>query len=491
MTPWKRFFLNVLACAGLTVALGGCSCDDENQTPAADSGERDTGTDANPDLGNNGAPDAADDADDAGNNGQMTDYERLGGREGVIRLVADFAGRLLEDPKINGYFLNGATDIDRVVECLVLQVTVVTGGPGEYPDGEGRCRSMADAHRGLGISQQDYDDLLGHLVAAGKDQDVPDDLLDTLGALFTADEFVADIVEDASSDGSIYQRAGRKPALDALIDSFLGRVVLDAKINGYFLNDSLDNARLATCLKRQACQISGGPCKYGDERIDPDQPAPEALTTVCRSMLEAHAGLGISQQDYDDLLGHLVEAATTMGLEGDDLATLAALLTDTDFVGEIVEDTSSDGTAYQRIGRKPALDLVVSDFLNRVLANPQINGFFSDADANRLGTCLVRQLCAETGGPCRYGEGVERDLMIDGTVVACRDMLATHTGVTNPPVGDDAVGITIDDFAALVADLVEALMAAEVPEDLITLVVTALEPLCEDIVADPLTCSND
>jgi truncated hemoglobin YjbI len=491
MRWWPRLFLHALACCALAVTLSSCSCDDESSNSPQDLGvEADSGNDAGQDLGNNGEPDLGDDVD-AGNNGEMTSYERLGGREGVIRFVADFAGRLLEDPKINAYFLNGATDIDRVVECLVLQVTVATGGPGAYPDGEGRCRPMAQAHAGLGISQQDYDDVLGHLVAAGKDQDVPDDILEQLSALYTETAFVADIIEDPTSDASVYQRVGRKPAIDAVVDGFLGRVVLDSKINGYFLNDSLDDARLAICLKRQFCGLAGGPCVYGDERIDPDQPAAEEFDTACRSMLDTHAGLGISQQDYDDLLAHLVEAAAARDISPDDLAPLAAALTAPEFVSDVVEDPSNDGSIYQEIGRKPGLDAVVSDFLERVLADPQINGFFSEADSARLGTCLVRQLCEATGGPCRYGEGVENDLKINDTIVPCRAMATSHTGVTNPPGVDDAAGITLDDFAALIRSLAEALMAAEVPEEHIVAIMSALEPLCSEIVADPGTCDAD
>lgn len=493
MTTCRNLAIQCLACLCLTVALSGCSCEDSEATPAANNGVvPDTGNNGEPDSGNNGEPDTGNNGEpDAGNNGQMTHYERLGGQQGVISFVANFASRLLEDPKINAYFLNGATDIDRVVECLVLQVTVATGGPGEYPDAEGRCRSMAESHAGLGISQQDYDDLLGHFVEAAKDAEVPDDILDDLSAIFTDESFVADIVEDADNTGTLYQRVGRKPQVDLIVEDFLGRVLLDPKINAYFLNDSLDSERLAYCLERQVCQLAGGPCVYGDERVDPDQPAAAPYDTVCRNMVDAHAGLGISAQDYDDLLGHLAAAALEGGVAEEDLGAIAAVLTDEAFAGDIIEDPNNDGSAYQVLGRKPGIDAVMADFYERVLANPQINGFFSEASENRVVTCLIRQVCEVSGGPCKYGEGVERDLMIDGEVVPCRSMVDAHADATNPPATDDAPGITVEDFAALVANLVEALMDAVVPQDLIETLVATLDPLCAEIVADPETCNAD
>ena len=350
---------------------------------------------------------------------------------------------------------------------------------------------MADAHAGLGISQQDFDDLLGHLVDAGKDKDVPTDILEELSALFTDPSFMATIVEDPEDGATIYQRVGRKPAVDAVVADFLARVVDDPKINGYFLNDSLDTARLTVCLERLVCEVVGGPCRYGDERIDPNEPGADAFTVPCRDMLSSHAGLGISQRDYDDLLGHLAAAAAAANVPEADLATLAGVLTAPEFTADIVEDGTNDATVYQRAGRKPALRAIVDDFLERVLANVQINGFFAETDGARLGACLVRQLCAAAGGPCRYGEGVEEALVVDGDVVPCRTMARAHGGATNPPGAEDAPGITIDDFAALVADLLDALMAGNVSEADTAVILQALEPLCADIVANPDTCSAD
>jgi truncated hemoglobin YjbI len=484
----NRTWLGVVFLA-LAVATAGMSSGCSDDTGSRGSGDQtDAGEDVAPEP-DTPTPDATNNGQaDVDNNGEMTTYERLGGEEAVIALVVEFGTRILSDPKINAFFSNSTTDIDNVIACLVLQITVVTGGPGQYPDAEGNCRDMRSSHEGLGISQQDYDDLLANFVDAGKAKNVPDDILQELSAIFLDPAFTADIIEDADNSATIYQRVGRKPAIDAIMGDFVQRVLADPKINGYFLNSSVDAARLEVCLERQVCQIAGGPCRYGQERIDPTEPLAEAFVIPCREMAAAHTGLGISQQDYDDLLGHLVDAAVQGGLPAEDLSTLASLLTDPAFMETIVEDPTNTASLYQRLGRKPGIEEVIQDFVGRVVANPQINGFFSDADADRLTTCLVRQVCAVGGGPCKYGEGVESELEINGQIVPCRAMVDSHAGITNPPGADDGAGITIDDFGALLADLVDALMAAQVTQSDIQIAGAALTALCADIVADPATC---
>src|SRR5262245_23161798 len=78
-------------------------------------------------------------------------YQRLGKASGVEAVVTDFLTRVKADPQINGYFLNSTLDEDHLKDCLVKQIGSATGGPEKYA-----CRSMKEAHAGLGISKQDF-----------------------------------------------------------------------------------------------------------------------------------------------------------------------------------------------------------------------------------------------------------------------------------------------------------------------------------------------
>ena len=97
-------------------------------------------------------------------------------------------------------------------------------------------------------------------------------------------------------------------------------------------------------------------------------------------------------------------------------------------------------TLYDRLGQKPAIEVVTDKFLANVVADGRINASFAHLDADgvaHLRTMLVDQICAATGGPCEY-KG--------------KSMKEAHTGM----------GITEDQFNALVEDLVHALDEAGV-----------------------------
>ncbi len=262
-----------------------------------------------------------------------------------------------------------------------------------------------------------------------------------------------------------------------MIADFVARVVADPKINGFFLNSSLKADRLGTCLVRQVCGATGGPCKYGEEV------APELFdNTPCKAMLATHEGMGISQNDFADLAGHLVAALQAADVAQADIDTVVAVISP--LAADIVEDPSNNATIYQRIGRKPGVSMVIGDFAGRVLADPSINGFFSATNANRLGTCLIRQVCGATGGPCVYGMEAGPELFDN---VPCRDMTSTHAMSTNP-VGGSGAGITKADFDTLVGHLVDAMNIGGVMMGDRDAILGVLGPMCPQIVAGGTGC---
>ncbi len=125
-------------------------------------------------------------------------------------------------------------------------------------------------------------------------------------------------------------------------------------------------------------------------------------------------------------------------------------------------DTGGTGAAgekslYDRLGGKDAITAVVEKFVGIVVADDRINGFFKNADAANLKKQLVDQICAATGGPCKY---------------TGKDMKTTHAGM----------GVKEADFNALVEDLVKALDEFKVPEKEKSELLAALASMKGDIV---------
>ena len=83
---------------------------------------------------------------------------------------------------------------------------------------------------------------------------------------------------------SLYDRLGGKGAITAVVETFVGNVGGDKRINGYFA--STDLTKLKMHLVNQICEASGGPCTY-----------------TGRTMKQTHAGMGVQ----DAAFGHLVE----------------------------------------------------------------------------------------------------------------------------------------------------------------------------------------
>jgi len=96
----------------------------------------------------------------------ITVYEAIGGRAAVVAAVEGLCGRLLADPVLSPFFPAGFGPRHRAY--LVTVVGEALGGPERY-----RGPDLADAHRGLGISDAQFDRTAGHLGAVLDELGVP------------------------------------------------------------------------------------------------------------------------------------------------------------------------------------------------------------------------------------------------------------------------------------------------------------------------------
>jgi len=99
----------------------------------------------------------------------------------------------------------------------------------------------------------------------------------------------------ATPRASLYERLGGSEGIDAITFDLLARSVDDPRIADDFVEADLVN--LHTRLVEQLCALSGGPCTYGG-----------------RDMRAAHAGLGLTEADFNALVEHLVDAMRAHGV---------------------------------------------------------------------------------------------------------------------------------------------------------------------------------
>ena len=107
-------------------------------------------------------------------------YDRLGGRPAIQAVVDDFIGNVAADTRINARFAKA--DIPRLKIMLVDQICEATGGPCKY-----RGASMIDSHRGMKITDAEFNALVEDLVKSLDKFKVPaqekNELLTALGSM--------------------------------------------------------------------------------------------------------------------------------------------------------------------------------------------------------------------------------------------------------------------------------------------------------------------
>lgn len=111
----------------------------------------------------------------------MSLYERLGGAQGISRLVEDVIDAHLQNPLVNTRFKT-IKDIEHSKKVAREFFAAGAGGPGQYSG-----RDMRTAHQGMNISEQEYlavmDDIMGVLERHGIDEATKKDVLAILYSL--------------------------------------------------------------------------------------------------------------------------------------------------------------------------------------------------------------------------------------------------------------------------------------------------------------------
>ena len=89
---------------------------------------------------------------------------------------------------------------------------------------------------------------------------------------------------------TLYKRLGGYDALAAVTDDFLQRLIGDTQFARFFGGHSTDSLKkIRQLIVDQLCAATGGPCVY-----------------VGRDMKTTHAGLGITEKDWEVSVKHLV-----------------------------------------------------------------------------------------------------------------------------------------------------------------------------------------
>jgi hemoglobin len=122
-----------------------------------------------------------------------------------------------------------------------------------------------------------------------------------------------------------------------------------------------------------------------------------------------------------------------------------------------VQTAPANDSLFRALGAQAGVKRLSDDFIDRMLADPRVKGFFKDTKLSRLRDKLYLQFCAVSGGPCVY----------DGD-----DMKEVHEGMK----------LGKGDFNAVVELLQDAMDNAKIPFSTQNQFLALLAPMHRDII---------
>jgi hemoglobin len=110
-----------------------------------------------------------------------------------------------------------------------------------------------------------------------------------------------------SQTKTLFDRLGGLPAITAVTDEFIARVVADTRINGKFAKSS--GPRLRLHLIEQLCVVTGGPCVY-----------------TGNNMKKTHKNMKVTEGEFNALVEDLVGALDKFSVPAAEKSELLGIL---------------------------------------------------------------------------------------------------------------------------------------------------------------------
>jgi len=119
-----------------------------------------------------------------------------------------------------------------------------------------------------------------------------------MGLIFSI--FLTISVSTASAqEKSLYQRLGGYDGISKVVDTFLTQLITDKMFAKFFVGQSIDSRKkIRQHIIDQFCAATGGPCVY-----------------TGRDMKTSHAGLGITEDEWNAAAKDLIAAMDKAGVD--------------------------------------------------------------------------------------------------------------------------------------------------------------------------------
>jgi hemoglobin len=221
-------------------------------------------------------------------------WDALGGEKVVGKIVRDLVEAAMNDPKVN--LFRGkeatATQITNFEQAMLAFISYRLKGPIPYLG-----KSMKEAHKGMRISEAEFDAFRGHFKKALEQNEVKAADIDYI-LKEVVDRLRGDIVEPPTA----WDQMGGEKVATRVVDEFVDAVLKDPKIK--FFRDPLKmpTAGEIDLIKRKIIDLissaTDGPFKYN-----------------ARSLVDTYRNQGITDAEYTLMVGYFKKALEGAGVK--------------------------------------------------------------------------------------------------------------------------------------------------------------------------------
>ncbi len=118
------------------------------------------------------------------------------------------------------------------------------------------------------------------------------------------------VLGQAPTEKSLYERLGGYEAISAVVNDFAGKLFTDPQVGPFFKGMGTDTRKSFVQKNiNLVCNVTGGPCKI-----------------ISRPAKTVHAGLGITEADFNVVVNHLVDTLDKFKVPAKEKEELLAII---------------------------------------------------------------------------------------------------------------------------------------------------------------------
>jgi hemoglobin len=239
-------------------------------------------------------------------------WDRLGGENGVEALVKSFLNLAANDKEVD-FFRKGKYKLDeaggkKVIRHMVELISVASGGPLKYTG-----RDMKEVHKDMAITDAEFTAFVADFKLVLAFAEVKANDIDTLlkAVEATRKDIVSAKPVEAPSVTTMWERMGGEKGVGKIVDDLYKTVTADSKVNFYRKKGVKPTDEEVKALREKMIDylssMTGGPRKYEG-----------------KSVKAVHAGMEISEEEYDLFAQHFKDVLEHNKVKADDVKILMA-----------------------------------------------------------------------------------------------------------------------------------------------------------------------